>query len=160
MGQRFPGALTKADLFNTAGLAAGGASIALLANQFNKLGERIIQAGERIEIGFGALSGMDNAVGRINIKMMDTAGTPVEIKGLIRLTALTPQNRFLETVFELRSEQANANSTDRTKWRPLPEQNVVLTEDKKFVLEFWPDAAATLSRANSEVLIDVTIDEQ
>jgi hypothetical protein len=148
MGQRFRSALTANDLISAA-------TVTLTAGQYTKLGEYKVQAGETVEVGFGVLSGMDNAIGRIYALMQTSA--PAEIKGKLRLQLYSPQDRPLEIIWELRTEALNTSSSDRTKQTPLPECNIVATEDKKIVLEFLPDSTATLTKANCTLIMDTTV---
>lgn len=128
--------------------------IALVTGQYNRLGQYVVQAGEQISVGFGALSGMDNAIGRI-FAVFNTAAT-AEIKGKVRLSIYSPQDRPMRIIGEWRTEALNTNATDRTKQTPLPEGIELVTEDKKIVLEFLPDAAATLAKAQTNLFFDIT----
>lgn len=130
------------------------ATVSLIANQFNKLGEYIVKAGEVISIGYGAQSGMDNALGRIYGIMQDA--TPAEIPGTWRLSIYSPQDRPIKILWELRTEAVNTVATDRTKQTPLPIGIEDVTKDKKFVLEFKPDVAKTMDLTKSKLQFDVT----
>jgi hypothetical protein len=134
------------------------ANKALIAGQYNKLGEYEVKAGETITLGYGPNGTMSDAVGRIYGAIMDTAAAPVELKGKIRLSIHSPQDRPLKIVDEFRTEALNTSSSDRTKQTPYPEHIEVVTEDKKIVLEFLPDAigTGTLNYAASALLFDIT----
>jgi hypothetical protein len=146
MGERYRSAFTKNELIS--------GDIVLSAGQYNKLGQYVVQAGEQISIGYGSQGGMDNAVGRI-YAMLNTS-VPAEIKGKLRLSIYSPQDRPMRIIWEMRTEALNTVATDRTKQTPLPESIELVTEDKKIVLEFLPDAAATLSKAQSTLFFDIT----
>ncbi|MFD0591164.1 hypothetical protein ACFQZE_24500, partial [Paenibacillus sp. GCM10027627] len=133
MPELFRSAFTKADLI-------GAATVPIVLGQYNKIGEYKVQAGETITIGYGLLSGMDNAIGRIYAIIKDSNVGGVELKGKLRLSIYSPQDRPLKIMHEWRTEALNTSATDRTKQTPLPEGIEVITEDKKIVLEFLPDA--------------------
>lgn len=151
MGERYRSAFTKNDLIS-------GATVPIVLGQYNKLGQYVVSAGETISVGFGQLSGMDNAIGRIYGILKDSAATPVELKGKLRLSIYSPQDRPMKIVWELRTESLNTSAADRTKQTPLPEGIEEVTEDKKIVLEFLPDAIGngTVSKANSDLIFDIT----
>lgn len=121
-----------------------------------KIGEYKVQAGEVIGMGFGSQSGLDNAVGRIYADLKDNAATPASLKGKLRFSVYSPQDRPLRILHEFDLDIINDNQTDRTKQTPLPFNQVFLTEDKKLVLEFVSKAAATLKKTNCRMLFDVT----
>lgn len=149
--ERYRSAFTKADLVS-------GTTVPIVAGQYNKLGEYKVQAGETISIGYGQLSGMDNAIGRIYGVIKDSAATPAELKGKLRLSIYSPQDRPMKIMQEWRTEAINTSSSDRTKQTPLPEGIEEITEDKKIVLEFLPDSVGNgnVSKANSDLIFDIT----
>lgn len=145
---KYRGTFTKTDLINTATVAVtAGASVVL--------GKYPVQAGEAIKLGWGNLQGQENAQGRIFMKLMDDQVVPVELAGTVRISLWSPQDRPIAIVSEWRTEQLNTVATDRTKQIPFPEDIYRTTEDKKIVLEFISDTTATLSRANSTIVMDV-----
>ena len=146
MAERFRTALTKADLMT--------GDVVLTAGQFVKVGERKIEAGELLAIGYGQESGQNNAQGRIFMDLKTAASAA--IAGTIRLQAYSPQNRPLVILGEWRTETLSTGAGDRTKQVPLPEDIYWLSEDKKLVLEFAADAAATVAKAQSTILLDAT----
>lgn len=147
MGEVFRSALTESDLVSAT-------TVSVLSGTFVKLGERKIEAGELLTIGYGLESGQNNAQGRIFVKIRDDVDAA--IKGLIRLQIYSPQNRPLRIMGEWRTETLESGETDRALMIPLPENTSWLSEDKKLVLEFQADASATLSKANSEIMLDTT----
>lgn len=146
MAERFRTALTKADLV--------AADTVLVAGQFVKVGERKIEAGELLAIGYGQESGQNNAQGRIFMDLKTAASAA--IAGTVRLQAYSPQNRPLVILGEWRTETLSTGAGDRTKQVPLPEDIYWLSEDKKLVLEFNADAGATLAKTQSTILLDAT----
>lgn len=149
MAERFRSALTAADLISAA-------TVTLTAGSVIKVGERKVEAGEMIALGYGQESGQNNAQGRIFMDLKDTTATPVAIKGLVRLTAYSPQNRVIRILGEWRAEVLGTGAGDRTKQVPLPEDLYLLPEDRKLVLEIIADATQTLSKANSTIYVDTT----
>jgi hypothetical protein len=145
----FRSALTQNDLISAA-------TVNVIASQFVKLGERVIQAGELLSTGFGDQSGQNDAQGRIYALLKDNTGTPVTLNGTMRLSVYTPQNRPLMILGEWRTETLATGAGDRTKQVPFPESIYQLSEDKKLVLEFMSDSTATLAKANSTILFDTT----
>jgi hypothetical protein len=143
----FRSAFTKADLMQ-------GATIVCALGQFNRLGVYNVQAGELVSPGYAGQSGQDNAQGRLYVKLQDA--TPAVANGLLRLSIFSPQDRPLEIIQEWRTETLNTSATDRSLQVPFPEYDAWISEDKKVVLEFKPDAGVTLTVANCTVLMDVT----
>jgi hypothetical protein len=149
MGETYRSALTESDLVS--------GDVALVVGQFVKLGERKIEAGELLAIGYGMQSGQNNAQGRIFMDLRDNAAAPgVEVNGTVRLQVHSPQNRPIKILGEWRTETLRSGETDRALMIPLPENFTWLSEDKKLVLELQADAAATLGKANSGILMDTT----
>lgn len=149
----FRSALTVNDLVTNA-------TTIMTAGQYVKLGERKIEAGEQVSIGFGSQSGQESAQGRIFIDIRDSGVSPgVQLKGTVRLQVYSPQNRPLVILGEWRTETLSSGSGDRTKQVPLPEDIYSLTEDKKLVLEFCCDTAGTVGKTNTIILLDTTEEE-
>lgn len=146
MAERFRSALTKNDLI--------AADTVLTAGTFVKLGERKVEAGELLAVGYGAETGQESAQGRVFMDMKTAASAA--ISGTLRLQVYSPQNRPLVILGEWRTETISTGSGDRTKQIPLPESMYWVSEDKKIVLEFNADAAATVAKAQSTILIDTT----
>lgn len=146
MGERYRSAFTAAQLV--------AADKAVTAGEWARLGVYAVQAGEMISLGYGALSGMDNAVGRIYAKFAASGGA--EVTGKVRLTIYSPQDRPLKIMHEFRTEALNTSASDRTKQTPFAEGPEIITEDKKIVLEFLPDANATIAKAQSVLIMDIT----
>ncbi|MDP4170145.1 MAG: hypothetical protein Q8906_06000 [Bacillota bacterium] len=146
---QFRSALTTADFMT--------GTVACTQGLFTRLGARVIQAGELLSLGFGNQSGQQDAQGRIFVDIRDNTASPgAVVPGVVRLTVYTPQDRPLVILAEFRVETLNQNSADRTKQLPFPESIYQLSEDKKLVIEFKPDATATISNANTKMVIDIT----
>jgi hypothetical protein len=152
MGEVFRDALIEKDLINTT-------TVAVVSGTFIKLGERKVEAGEMLTIGYGSQAGQTDAVGRFYLSLKDTTATPVQLHGKVRLSVYSPQNRPLRILGEYRTETLLSGGTaDRSLNTPLPENFTWLSEDKKLVLEFQSDTNATLSQANSDMLMDITVE--
>lgn len=132
-------------------------TVVCTAGIFTRIGARTIQAGELLSLGFGQQSGQQDAQGRIFVDIRDNGTSPgVVAPGVVRLSAYTPQDRPLVILAEFRVETLNANTGDRTKQLPFPESIYQLSEDKKLVIEFKPDATVTVSNANTKMVVDIT----
>lgn len=151
MAERFRSALVANDLISAA-------TVSVIAGQYVKLGEKKVEAGELLAIGYGQESGQNNAQGRIFMDIKDTTATPVAVKGTVRLQVYSPQNRPLVILGEWRTETLSSGANDRTKMIPLPEDVYFLSEDKKLVLEFLADANQTVSKTNTTILLDTTLE--
>jgi hypothetical protein len=154
VGKIYRSALTKNELIDTA-------TVDVIAGQFVKLGERKIEAGELLTVGFGQQSGQNTAQGRMYMDIRDNAAAPgVVVNGTIRLSVYSPQNRPLVILSELRTETASGGTQDdRASHVPLPEDMTWLSEDKKLVLEFAADATGTVGKTNSAIIMDTTTEE-
>lgn len=141
----FRSSFTKADLMS--------GDVVCTAGQYNKLGEYVVPAGLHVGLGFGPDGGQESAQGRLFMDLKTSA--PAAVVGTVRLSVFSPQNRSLVVLDEWRTEALVA-STDRTKQIPLPFNGIWVSEDKKYVLEFNPDATATVAKAQSTITIDMT----
>lgn len=147
MGNIYRGTFTVDDLVDSA-------TVSLVAGQYIKVGERQITAGELIALGYGLKSGQESAEGRIFMNIRDN--NDALIPGTVRIVEYTPQDRPIKIVDEFRTETLVQGDGDRTKQLPYPEKVRWLSEDKKYVLEIKADSNVTLTKANCEILIDVT----
>jgi len=145
MGSEFRSTFTSADMINT--------STACIAGQYNKIGEYKVQAGVNLFLGYGAQSGQENAQGRIYADIRTAA---ISQPGKVRISIVSPQDIPLAVLFEARTEVLNTSATDRTKMIPFPKMDIGASQDKKYVMEFMPDAAATITKANSVMIMDIT----
>lgn len=133
------------------------ADVATLAGQWNELGRYTLKAGMGLAIGYGAMEGLDAAAGRIYADIKDNGVAPgTATNGKLRIDLESPQKRVIRTIFESRTERLRTTLTDPTKQIPLPYHDAVATEDYSFVLRFMPDAAVTVGKTNSSLLMDVT----
>lgn len=149
MGEIFRSAYTEAQLINDA-------TVSVVEGQIIKLGEYKVEAGELITVGYGEQTGQNNAVGRVFMELKSDADAA--LNGMVRLSVYSPQNRPLKILGEFRTETLISGKTDRTLQTPFAEHSDWLSEDKKLVLEFISDSTATLSKANSDILMDMTIE--
>lgn len=133
------------------------ADTTVVADKFVEIGRYTVPAGSAICLGYGVQSGMDNAVGRCYIKLIDdTAGDATEEHGLLRLEVRDPQDRPVEVLWEARTEQTGASTTQNLKI-PFPEHAAKFGEDWALVLLFKSDAADIIQWDFSKVLFDITI---
>lgn len=146
MAERFRSALTQADMISSS-------TVTTVAGQFVKLGERKIEAGELLALGFGAQSGQESAQGRIYVDMQNAT---VAVEGTVRLQVYSPQNRPMVILGEWRTETLRTGDGDRTKQVPLPEDIYFLSEDKKLVLEFQADASGIVDKSKTKIIFDTT----
>lgn len=152
MGKIFRSAFTEANLISAS-------TVTLVAGQIMRLGEYKVEAGERIGLGYGDQNGQNNAVGRLYASFKDNSTTPVQLHGLVRFSIYSPQNKPLSTLAEYRSETLVHGASDRSLQVPFAEFDEWASEDKRIVLEFISDTSGTLSKANSDLLMDITIEE-
>lgn len=132
--------------------------VAVKGGSFYKLGEYVVKAGQLVTVGNGNIQTMSDAIGRIYARFADTTASPgAEIKGTMRLSIQSAQDQPIEIIREYRTELLNTNSSDRTKQLPLPMYSAFVSRDKKIVVEFKADSDATVSKANSSLLMDATI---
>lgn len=153
VGNPFPRTLTERDLVSSA-------TVNLVANQWIEVGRFVVDAGTAAQLGHGDTRGLDSAVGRLYMDLQSATG-PVE--GLIRLDVETPQQRVDETVVEYRTERLRAavggekQPGNLTVQIPFPQQGPLIGENWSFVFRVRADEAATLSRSDSEIRVDMTL---
>lgn len=149
MGEIFRSAFTESHLINAD-------TVSVVANQIIKLGEYKVEAGEQLTIGFGDQGGQVNSNGRLYMSLQSDAAA--QLHGLVRISVYSPQNRPLRILGEYRTETLLSGANDVTHRVALPENEIWLSEDKKLVLEFIADTSATLSKTNSDILMDMTVE--
>lgn len=145
MPEKFQSTLINADL--------GFADKALTAGQMTRIGEYKVPAGEELSLGAGIYDDLERATGRLYLKVQTSA--PAEIKGLMRISVYSPQDRPIEILYEGRTELTGA-STTRNLQIPMKEHAVNIREDQKLVIEFKADSTATMANAQTSLLMDVT----
>lgn len=129
--------------------------VAVTTGSFHKIGEYKVEAGEMVSLGYGQNETQEGAPGRIYIDLKDDANA--EMNGLLRFAAHSPQGRPLKIMAEYRTETLRTDLSNRTLQVPFPSTNFpYLSEDKKLVVEFLPDASGTVSKANSKIIFDIT----
>jgi hypothetical protein len=131
--------------------------VVVVANQYQKIGEVIIPAGLYKSLGFGSSQSQADAIGRLFVKMMDNSTAPgLEVTGRFRVQVFTPQDRPYILVNEWPTSATSQGQTDRTKQIPNPESTYAAGKDYKFVFEFRPSRACTISKSQSFIQIDTT----
>lgn len=150
----YPATFTKAEVITK------GPTVALAAGQYTPIGEYVVKADELVGLGRGALVAQNEAIGRLYAAFYDSAGTPVAINaGKLRIMLLSSQDMpigskpvYLDVDLAALTTGASIPS-DRFV---LPFDNTMLSEDKKIQFLIKATTAATLSQANSTVLMDIT----
>lgn len=150
----YPATFTKEEVITK------GATVALVAGQYTPIGEYTVKADELVGIGRGGLVAQNEAIGRLYAAFYDNSGTPVAITaGKLRIMLLSSQDMpigskpvFLDVDLAALTTGASIPS-DRFV---LPFDNTMLSEDKKIQFLIKANAAVTLSKANSNVLLDIT----
>lgn len=132
--------------------------VAVVAGQYVKIGEYIVQAGEMIQLGYGTNDSQEGASGRIYVDVKNNAVAPgANLEGIVRFTVLTPQRRPLRILGEFRTETLRTDKTNRTLQVPFPSNGMpFVSEDKILVVEFVPDASGTVGKTNTTILFDIT----
>lgn len=143
------GSLNQSDLMS--------ADVAVVTGTYQRIGSYTMPAGLYKSIGFGTSSSYADAAGRMFAKVMDNTASPgAEVTGKFRISIFSPQDRAMYTVGEWPTSALDSNQTDRTKWVPSPKSQYNIGKDYKFVVEFKPDRACTVSATNSIIQIDTT----
>jgi hypothetical protein len=133
------------------------ATVALAAGTFTKIGQWVTPAQNHYGMGYGDQTGQQNSRGRIYIDLKDNGVAPgVNIDGVFRIQAVDANDSPIGVVAEYRTEKLRSDIADPQKQISFPEHGLFLSEDNKFIFEVKADAAATLSKANSKALVDVT----
>jgi hypothetical protein len=132
--------------------------VAVVAGQPIRLGEYKVQAGELVSLGYANNESQEGAAGRIYVDIKNNAAVPgANIEGTVRFAIYSPQNRHMETLVEYRTETLRTDKANRTLQVPFPSSMFpFIREDRKLVLEFIADAAGTVGKANSTILMDMT----
>jgi len=145
-GEKYRSAFTKADLLKAD-------SIAVVKGESIWLGSYQVPVGENVILGWGNSNDQAGADGRIRVDL--NTSTPAEVNGTIRIALYSPLNRLITYVDEFRTETLRAGDDDRTKQVPFSERKYQVTPFKKIVVEFVPDADATISKADSTLIMDI-----
>ena len=146
-GRGFQKTLTEKDF----GLTA---NVAVKSGKWNKIGEFRVPPQQAYRWGYGNPNQPYNQ-GYMYVFIQDA--TPAEIKGKIRLAVADYNELSITPVYEERSEVLHAATADITKQKALPEQGPVAREDDKLLILFMPDSDATISAANTEIKLPVTL---
>lgn len=136
------------------------ATVALVQNEYTKIGEVVVKADQLIGMGFGGGENQDNASGRIYIDLMDNGGTPAAINGKFRIMMQSSQDMPIggvPVILDVDLDILRSGTNNRGGQIPWQFNDILLSKDKKFVFYVKSDdASKTLSRANSTVNIDIT----
>lgn len=141
------------DVLRFSNFSDTAATIALTQNKPNFIGSITIPAGQGLELGFGPYASLDTAVGRIFADLNDS--TDADLKGKLRVSVWDEEDRPVRIIGTW--DAAQLNQSTLTNRQPLAESGVILTEDKKVVLEFIPyEASKTFKLSGSDLLISCT----
>lgn len=134
------------------------ADVGVTQDKWVELGYYEVVPGQELSPGYGQQADQQNAVGRIYAQFKDNQATPAEVKGRLRLSVYSHQDQPMNNgiVFELRTEQLSTSATDRRLQIPFPRWIGDISAFKRLKLEFKADATATIAKANSTMLMDVT----
>lgn len=132
------------------------ATVAVVAGQYVELGRVTVPAGVGLALGFGGTPGQGEAEGRIRASL--NTSVPAAIQGRLRFTLNDPQDRVLETLYESRTEAIRPPGTADTRgtFAPFPFINAIASRSRSLVAWLRADAAATVSRAHSPILVEGT----
>lgn len=151
--RQFPKTLTKTELMN---LVDGTSGLDVVEGKWNRLGAYEVPAQQIIQLGQGDARFPANQ-GYIYIYIKDTSATPAEVTGKIRLMIADANEVNYRVIFEEREEVLHGDLSDKNKLKAFPLDPRQAKEDDKIILEIMPDADATVSLANSTVLVPSTV---
>lgn len=153
-GQTNEGSNTFPKTLKTSAFFSG--TVDLAAGEFGKLGEFVVPAQEAYRWGKGAAKFEANQ-GYLYINLKDDADAAVA--ATVRLQQRDAQERNIITVYEEEAEVLAGSKTDRTQQQALPLQDSYpkVGHNSKLVIAVRPDAAVTVSAANTEILAPVTV---
>lgn len=130
-------------------------NVALVQNKPTFIGEYVVPAGMLIQPGNGPYNSLEQAVGRIAATLKDTSGSPALLRGSLRLSVWSEDDRQLMTIDEF--DIGRLDQSDYAKMQPFAQRGIAISEDKKFVLEIiCLDSGKTLNVAASSLYMDVT----
>jgi hypothetical protein len=150
--ETFRSSLTQDDLYQAP-------LIPTTPNEYVRVGEYKVLAGEMISTGYGTYDTQDQSVGRIYNIFMDDSTPPVELKGTFRLTAMTSFDRPYKILFESSYTALDQNGTDRSKQLPFADDSDLwISQDKRLELSFKCTSATSVNidTANSACIVDIT----
>jgi len=123
------------------------ADVSVTANEWKRIGEIMVPAQTYLTFGAGAIAnGVDY---RRECKIILKDGSGNLISGKVRFAILNNAETKKIVVAEERTESLEQGVK-------LGEYPVKAKEDSKLVLEFKPDADATVSASNSTILVPTT----
>ena len=151
-GKLFPYTFEAKDIFSAT-------SIACPAGQYTEIGFYKVQADEEVGIGRGGYGSLDQAIGRLYAVLKDTESTPGTFtNGRLRIEYRSSQDTLLACVMDVSLAALGTGKTIPADRFPLPFGNVLCGKDRKIVFSVKNESSSsvTLSKANSEVLMDIT----
>ena len=139
----------------------GAATVVLIKNEWKEIGKVTVPADQLIGLGYGDLGAQDSAMGRLFVKLMDNAGTPVAVTGQFRIMITSSNDLPLGSrpvLIDYDLATTSLGATSRADRLPLPFTGIMLSKDKvfKFLVKNNASSAQTLVLANSSVEIDIT----
>ena len=139
----------------------GAGTVTLIKDEWKTIGEVIVKADQYIGLGYGGVDTQDSAMGRLYVDLKDNSNTPVAIEGQFRIEIYSSNDMPLggkPVLIDYDLATTALGATVRSERLPMMFNNIMLSEDKKFVFKVKNTAssAQTLSRANSKVEIDIT----
>lgn len=123
------------------------ADVSVNAGEWKRIGEIIVPAQTLLTFGAGAINNGVDYRREAKIILKDSSGS--EISGKVRFAILNAQETKKIVVSEERTEELSTSVK-------LGEYMTKAKEDSKLVIEFQPDLAATISAANSTILVPTT----
>lgn len=128
------------------------------AGQYHVIGEFKVEAGQLIRLGYGSNDSQEGANGRLYLDLKDNSASPgVAIDGVVRFTVHSPQGRPIRILAEYRTETLRTDKSNRTLQIPFAANNFpYISEDKKLIVEFKPDANGTVGKVNTDLIMDIT----
>ena len=150
MAQKFPRTANKEDFNLVSDKTA-------LAGQWNRIGELVVPAQQKICFGYGGIVNGVDTRGVLYIDLKD--GTGNQLNGWIRLAVTDATEVKQVIILEERIERLRASATDRNQAYLLGETQVWAKEDSKLLILFKPDGNndVTVSAANSTMYVPITV---
>ena len=147
IGRFFSTTFTKAELLPVDTTVVAGVPI--------RLAEHSVPLGKVFAWGRGPDLGLEDTEGRIYCDIRDTGVAPgVPVEGILRLVAINQLGQEQEVYWEGRTEQCRLGTSVLSDRMILPGQEPVIPAGFSMALVFIADANATISNANSTILID------
>lgn len=131
-------------------------SVSCPQNEYVRIGERKVLAGELLALGFSINSGQDSSLGRA---YFDPQAGAVDMNGTLRIYIHDASDIPKVQVFEGHTSELRANIADRRTWRVLEQRSEWVKENSRLVFFFKnDDATATMTAADSTLYFDSTLE--